>query len=930
MNAIWTRLWLGLKAAFRCEPGVSGAFECLVRTGPAVGACIIAGTALHYLYTVRPTMRQLVVQALVQASTNTSSVRGVLVDVPMLQRKEPANHTHPAVAALRNQATDHLVHCAAQLGYRPFVLQMSNSNARQGLSGQHTWYWAKDTVVPQSDEEPRPGDAIILVMTDFHADMNSLMTEYPECAFFIYTISPNTAGKREKEYAYCFNEDQTISWHVSGGAEFRHRLYTYGKDSVGTALGNWGCTPASFIVERRDLGLDTQLIFLLPLCRLRNWIGYTPAAFKRWCWSWLDVPVLERFEPVHQGFVRFKVNTPDGLMVTTAPAGSYSSTTVPADVDSQIAAYARASKSMVTNTGVLSFVPDGDRRETIHVTSYHMLCKSREDPTWVVSAKPPVQPVVRYQTGHRPDEVAKPAMTVLCPPIVAGVALSPDKCTGNTVSAIIERQIKPANDTLPSNYMRKCMAEFVHLIEVKSGVPRGSVDMQTLEELMTTQNRPSQRKMLEEASTLGRFDTDRPATAFPKTETYQELKAPRVIVSFGAHDKLDLALFLNALSVVLKKCDWYLFVDPATQSSRIVGRCGGNVDLYETDFSKMDAHVSAALRELEMMFSLHFLCPDLADMFLDTFRADYDKIVYIGDIAFRTRWQRLSGSAGTSLFNTLAAAFFQYYAARLGDKAGHGLTPEEAWDSMGVVGGDDGLLRASIPAERYLRAANALGQEVKMVRVPAGQPANLLGRFYGELRDWKANSCADIKRALAKFHLTVGQCDAVTRVAEKATAYALTDANTPVLGPLCLALVARYGKTDVTPEFGFLARRTAEFGTQVPNEHAAWMDELVERDLPGFNHATLDVIIASPDTLFWPERTPCWQPPTVVEPQPLDDVVHHPLTTAAHASALVKNPANELGVDTRVTPDADTVIKQEPLAKRKPGRRKRRPLAPGK
>lgn len=856
---------------------------CLGLAGIAIGGI--------YLYTHRSWLRQLFQGLVFVPARPTSNIRGAMLDLPLNEMEQPTNVTHSAVAAVRNTAMQHMVNMAQSVGLRPFVMQKSIADTRRGYAGSHYWHWVKDTPVPMSDDQPEPTDAVILSMTDFHADMNELLSEYNHNVFLLYTITPEHAGATRAEYSYCFTEHGKIHWHVSGGSDFEHPLWTYGTDTVGTTPNAWRHTPSAFLVERRYLAADTSIILLLPLCKMRAFLTILPTSVVRWLWSFIEVPTLQRFDPIQDGYVRFRVNTPNGLKVTTAQVGSFDATTVSAEVDSQIAAYASVSKQHVSNTGVLSYAPELTRQQTIHLTAYHMVMRARKEPTMVVSIQPPFAPVVRYQVGPIVDETAKPAATILCNPIVAGLAYAPDICDANTAGAIIERQLRPSagNNRQATNFMRTCMAEFLVEVSRRTGWERGSVDMTTIDRLKEVQSRPTQIMQLDQAAVTGSYVSDRPAGAFPKKEVYPAEKAPRTIVTFDSHDKLDLGLFLNALAVVLKDLPNYLFVAPTEQMRRIAELCGGEFDRYETDFDKMDARVWECMRELEQEFALFFLCMTLHEQYLACAKADSHKLIYAGDLRFRTKSQRLSGSAGTSLFNTLINLFWQYFAARLKCDGRADLTPSEAFDTIGVAGGDDGLIRANplVPQEQYQRAAKAIGQVVKFDVRPAGQPCKLLGRWFGQLNEHDANSCADLKRTLAKFHLTFGLCDNVVRLREKASAYLLTDGNTPVLGPLCRMIVESEGPTGPTQEWGFLARRCAEYGDQPKNEHNEWMDEVLSNELPGFRWDRFNALLAGKmPSLLDPAREPCWTPDVINEPLPGDAIIHKPLYTAEEAAVL--------------------------------------------
>jgi hypothetical protein len=105
---------------------------------------------------------------------------------------------------------------------------------------------------------------------------------------------------------------------------------------------------ACYAVERRQMGPDHQLVFLVPLLQSRN--PFTVWLIKHW----VQAKSLARFIPVVGKFVRFYVSKPGGLDVVTGIAGDYASCSVPASVDAVVASTARTISGKLTRATVLS------------------------------------------------------------------------------------------------------------------------------------------------------------------------------------------------------------------------------------------------------------------------------------------------------------------------------------------------------------------------------------------------------------------------------------------------------------------------------------------------------------------------------------------------------------------------------------------------
>ncbi len=242
-------------------------------------------------------------------------------------------------------------------------------------------------------------------------------------------------------------------------------------------------------------------------------------------------------------------------------------------------------------------------------------------------------------------------------------------------------------------------------------------------------------------------------------------------------------------------------------------------------------------------------------------------------VTHETEWERLSGSAETSAFNTILNAFIHYLAFRMSSDAyGIQLTVEVSWSKLCtnvVVGGDDGL-NAGIPEATMVKAARHMGQVVKFDTLHCPQPGvTFLARRYGpDVWTGELDSTCDLARQLSKFHLTVnlpGNVTAITKLQEKSFAFWLTDRNTPIIGDL------------VTKVFRLFPFRSADFVNvhriygvemdaerQYPNGRRDWMQDLPRTELEGFD---VDLFRSWLDGA---DRDSIFHPPLFAEPVPAD------------------------------------------------------------
>ena len=174
---------------------------------------------------------------------------------------------------------------------------------------------------------------------------------------------------------------------------------------------------------------------------------------------------------------------------------------------------------------------------------------------------------------------------------------------------------------------------------------------------------------------------------------------------------------------------------------------------------------------------------------------------------------------------------------------GRYLKPEEAWARLGVYGGDDGLTTDQ-SRQAAEKAAVTMGQVLTMERTTRGsRGVTFLARHYGPDvwfdGETAANSCCDIRRQLAKFHVTVhlgGLVTPQTKLREKAFAFYLSDRNTPVLGDFVSRVMELYPtkRSEYTNALN-IWNSEVELCDHYPNETEDWMIDLLVEQIPEFN-----------------------------------------------------------------------------------------------
>jgi len=255
----------------------------------------------------------------------------------------------------------------------------------------------------------------------------------------------------------------------------------------------------------------------------------------------------------------------------------------------------------------------------------------------------------------------------------------------------------------------------------------------------------------------------------------------------------------------------------------------------------MDGRVGSLAREFERLVMLKLYRPEYHLELLKLLKSQtWLKAKTRNGVSYNTGNARASGSPETSAFNTLLNGFISYLGFRMTRVDGRYMTSVEAWAKLGLYGGDDGL---TVDQDRKAaeKAALAMGQVMTVDRTKRGDVGvAFLARHYGPDVWWgDFNSCCDIRRQLAKFHVTTKLCSKVTptiKLQEKAFAFSLCDANTPVIGWFVQRVLEMFPMNR-----GGYQNHLAIWNSDVepsnhyPNEYAEWMLDLLKNQIPDFD-----------------------------------------------------------------------------------------------
>ena len=417
------------------------------------------------------------------------------------------------------------------------------------------------------------------------------------------------------------------------------------------------------------------------------------------------------------------------------------------------------------------------------------------------------------------------------------------------------------------------MKEFIEFL-----IPEAhSLDPVDYEYVLDRQNRPTQRR------TLGTLTgvPDRKIKSFLKKECYQDVKPPRVISTINGDDKNEYSRYIYAFTnEILKKQPWYAFGrTPAEVAERVAEVCmAAFTDVMNTDFSRWDGRHSNLLRQLESMALLRAFREMYHEELADLHRGQYKMDGFLEEVKYFLEYARASGSPETASFNGMDNAFVGYLHFRLDRESAPGLSPQAAWNALGLYGGDDGLT-ADVHPNNYERAAKMVGHKLTVERIPRGSfGVSFLARMYSpNVWEGDLNSCCDLPRQLGKFHATVSLPSSVKpthKLLEKAFSFWLTDEFTPVIG--CFVSRVRFllnGELAHNPDCAGMASWLSQFPKEVqfPNVQADWMMEYATRVLPDMDYDRFADWLEGCSTLEDLLSPPCLQEAS--QPKPPEPVV---------------------------------------------------------
>jgi len=748
-----------------------------------------------------------------------------------------------------------------------------------------------------------------MVDVDQYVDMNYYCTTYFN-PVLIYTFQPGAVACSEGEYGFTFDAKNRVHYLVDGGGGYGHKVWNYSGDSLKFKWKVFGITLwlNVYQLERKQMDDHHQVVLLVPLASFGGIWAQVADYF-------LEGKSLQRFSLVHGEYLRMTKKTTGKITTYTGRVGAYSCAAVPAAVDDELASVTRTSKVGLSLPMVKKKMGDDWTGAEI-LYEYHKLHTNPRVPQLTYHLDKHVRSYQWYDADYDPE--ARPCIQSFMNALVPE-AFAPSKCKSNDTRAVKTRVIDQRNVTHLTPHLMKVIEEFW---DFTLGERVGTLHPVDEEYLRAKQAKPSQQRILDNAEYL---DADHKIASFSKAEAHTAVNDGRIVSTVNGVTKRDYSLYCYALSEVVKDNEWYAFSKtPEQVAQRVAEVCvKAKKSATKSDATRMDGNWSEVARYFERRGMMKAFRP----VYHDDLNEQMDHIVNgLGatsfGVVYKTLLSKLSGEPGTSLGNTALNACITYATFRAMKKdVGTFYTPQEAWESLGVYGGDDGLTGDIAPSV-YVRTAKKFGQ--KYVADPVMRGAfgiEFLARQYSRDIWWgELNSCCMFLRTLSKFHTTVAMPSSITpaeKLFDKAYALYLTDKHSPVIGEL-VTRVVELCKDKEFKNLNSAWRVSFEADVQYPNEPCEWMEYLFTEELPDFDvksfrewipTASMEQILNAP--AFMLQREPKMKPGVAVVD---GDIIMSP--PAVKTEKTVLTPSKQTAIKIR-RPSTQTAQKKKTIFRKK-------------
>lgn len=527
----------------------------------------------------------------------------------------------------------------------------------------------------------------------------------------IYTYDPTKLYEQNELYRYSFDEENNFCFFTDGARPYRHQLWDYNHDII-------SITSDRFItfcrVRIKTLRNHRRVVCLIPLytvrrCLLINvfwyFIGNKFAS---------ELDYVKYYNPSVGISYKFtleevQLSLPNMTTQVSLPLNTYA---ILLTLWNNPTTFMASAQNYVTpsQANLLKSIFSKMRRHPIIDSSLQHGIPFNTEPT--------------LQSGFydRSPQYTEPvnAGTFILKRMITDNVFAPSRSLQNDARCVQERLLNVSpKDNFPMHYLNY-LDEFasnlfpykLHPVEIDEFLQALPGNKYKAYAQIFSEQPPNIKKRMQ---------------SFQKVECYNKTAAPRNISAVDPVHVAKYSLYMRAITNAIKHRHFYAFSDePKNVALKLHNLMVQEGVCVESDFSKFDGS--------QGLFCKLFETTILKRCFTGTDRIRviklHRKIVLtefrtMYKIKYNSNGSRLSGSADTSIMNTLLNLYLNYLTYRL-----LGYSIDESFRRLGLYGGDDGVSVYTDSGKKFEEVCTNIGIGVKMIVRKDKLNVSFLGRIY--------------------------------------------------------------------------------------------------------------------------------------------------------------------------------------------------------
>jgi len=708
-------------------------------------------------------------------------------------RSQPSRLTdngHPRSGAVRDAARCLIVSAVDSIGATKFEISPGGHTLDEDRRA-HQHYAVADLRASVQEAYPRPGDVVVGIDIDYYLRNPDDYFGYPN-PVVLHTFQPLTVSGVDADSPFRII-DNKIHYDVSGGASWQHNVWdwtTYGEHlQFRTRIDSMTSWVLSWFGLRKIMYQKVHYSRPWEDCPHRALVWMVPQ-YSAWQITWLPTDLRARRiqhmnfkDSSREGWNSLVRMTGDELRISIGREGEDASVDM-RKTDFDILMGLTTAQSVTSRMLGMGY----NAASTLALVGQYFRGAKPTGPDPVRIGRP-AGVRVHWPAPFEADEPETSARTYAAP-IVTDENMMPMIKRWECLSISLERRVKfVRNTSTPPRRYQRYAEEFVRLVVP---VPGEGFPM-SVECAARELDKPSQVLAVKQIWNELDMPPRQLIESFVKNEP--TMKAGRIISSFpDARFLVKFSTYTLEFRNTIFHAEWnrHWFcpgLTPPEIADRVCEYVASINTPVEGDFSNLDGTISMWLqRHVMNALYLRWCHPDFqvelqkyCDMMITCpARAKRFGFRYEAGVGVK------SGSPTTCDLNTACGAFIMYCSIR---QQFPELTPEQAFQMIGLAFGDDGLFDRSF-AKWWNKSASDCGLTLKVEAYEPEHGVCFLARVFPD--PWSTNtSFQDPLRTWRKLHITsrsktVPLDDAA---ADRLEGYLVTDPLTPVTSNYALMVL---------------------------------------------------------------------------------------------------------------------------------------------